>query len=257
MALTLGFLLKAETGDSEETLEELKLAVEKATKAMQVSTEKASIAAAEAAKTSTAEAKEAAEKAAMAVEVAHGKAQKAIQAMAKKTTAIEAEELEKFQAKAELASLAVERNFSGAFQKIESNLSSSALQFAAIGGVVATAGAAMFELANHAAEAGKAMYIANKATGLSVETLGGLQIAAQKANLDFGQVTKSMAHFADATSDLTSAMSPASKALGLLGIQGEDLAKFKLKSMDDKLFEVIDRLKGTPEGWDLEKVRNS
>jgi hypothetical protein len=257
MALTLGFLLKAETGDSQETIEGLKLAVEKATKAMQVAAEKSSLAAKEATEKNTVEAKEFAEKAALAAEAAHAKAQKAIQALAKQTERVEEEELEKFRAKAEIVSLGVERNFTGAFRKIEGSLSSAALKFAGIAAVGATVGGVLFEMANQAAEAGDKIYIASKATGLSVEMLGGLQIAAKKADLDFGQVTKSMVHFALETSNLTLAASPASKALEMLGIQGDDLAKFKLKSMDDKFIEVIERLKGVKDGGEKAAIAST
>ena len=158
------------------------------------------------------------------------------------------EALESLAAKTEAVTAGMSGNFSKATSDLKSSLLSSIPTFGLVAGAVAGIGTALYEMANKASEAGDKLWIASKATGASVEMLQGLALAGKEAGVTFERVQRSMVHFATATSDLEKPTGAAGKALAELGIQGKDLADFKLKSLDDKFYEVIERLSHMKEG---------
>jgi hypothetical protein len=90
----------------------------------------------------------------------------------------------------------------------------------------------VLELAEGAAELGDQLHKANEETGISVENLSGLRIAADHADLGFDQLTKGIARFNQETSKAAGGTGTAAKAFELLGINqaylvehGNDSAK--------------------------------
>jgi hypothetical protein len=163
-------------------------------------------------------------------------------------TAEATEKLEAFALKTEAITAGLEGHFANAQAGITRSLLSLVPSFGLVTGAVAGIGIALFEMANKASEAGAKLAVASRATGVSTTVLQGLQLAGKEAGLGLDQIQRAMVHLATATSDLESPMSSSAKALAQLGITGKDLADFKLKSMDDKLYEVIDRLGQVKDG---------
>ena len=157
------------------------------------------------------------------------------------------EALEGLKAQTEAVTAGIQGDFSKASSGIQNKLTSLLPTFGLVAGGIAAVGGALYEMANHASEAGAKLYLASRATGLSVESLQGLQLASKEAGISFDMVQRAMSHLAVNMSSLTEPSSEGAKAFKMLGISTTD-ANGKIKSMDVLLPQIMDKLAGMKDG---------
>ncbi len=125
------------------------------------------------------------------------------------------------------------------------------VSWTAVGGIVAgaavAAGAAIFEMANKASEAGEEMLHLSEQTGISTRMLGGLKLGAQMAGIDFNQLSMAFAHLATNISPFTQASAQGKMALAGLGVKITDVHG-QMLPMDQILGQIADKFHAIPDG---------
>lgn len=102
----------------------------------------------------------------------------------------------------------------------------------AIGAGVAVAGAGVIALAQHLADLSNELTDASTKTGLTVENLGGLRLAAEGAGVAFAQLEPGLIKLQSAIADAAKGSGPAAEAFDQLGINAKD-AEGNLRNADD------------------------
>ena len=80
------------------------------------------------------------------------------------------------------------------------------------------------------------------ATGIGLDTLGGLELGVKRAGGNFDQVRDSLADFGERMFDVAQGSGQAKEAFELLDIEVRDLETGALRPVDDVLREVLDKL---------------
>lgn len=161
--------------------------------------------------------------------------------------------LKKMEGAVSASASAIEGDFSKASSGILSKLTSLTPGFAMLAGGVTAVGGAMIGLASKAAEAGDKMYLASKRTGVSVETLGGLKLAAKEAGLSFDTVEMSMERMTRNLSPFATSGSEGAKAIHSLGIETTG-TNGKMRPMGDILGDIADRFSHMKDGTEKTSV---
>jgi len=108
---------------------------------------------------------------------------------------------------------------------------------ATLGAGVAVAGAGVIAFGQHLADLSNELVDASTKTGLTVENLGGLRLAAEGAGVAFAQLEPGLIKLSGAIVDASQGTGPAAEAFTRLGISATD-AEGNLRSADDVFNEI-------------------
>jgi len=108
---------------------------------------------------------------------------------------------------------------------------------ATLGAGVAVAGAGVIAFGQHLADLSNELVDASTKTGLTVENLGGLRLAAEGAGVAFAQLEPGLIKLSGAIVDASQGTGPAAEAFNRLGISATD-AEGNLRNADDVFNEI-------------------
>ena len=108
---------------------------------------------------------------------------------------------------------------------------------AAIGAGVAVAGAGVIAFGQHLADLSNELVDASTKTGLTVENLGGLRLAAEGAGVAFAQLEPGLIKLQGAIAKAAEGSGPAAEAFDRLGVNAKD-AEGNLRNADDVFNDI-------------------
>jgi len=110
-----------------------------------------------------------------------------------------------------------------------------------IAGGAAVAGAAVIAFGQHIADLANELTDASTKTGIAIETLGGLRLAAAGSGVAFMKLESGLIKLTGSISDAAAGSGPAAEAFDQLGISATD-AEGNLRSSDEVFNEIADTL---------------
>ena len=122
-------------------------------------------------------------------------------------------------------------------KRIGASFKKAGQAMATLGAGVAVAGAGVIAFGQHLADLSNELVDASTKTGLTVENLGGLRLAAEGAGVAFQQLEPGLIKLSGAIVDASQGTGPAAEAFTRLGISATD-AEGNLRSADDVFNEI-------------------
>lgn len=122
-------------------------------------------------------------------------------------------------------------------KRIGASFKKAGQAMATLGAGVAVAGAGVIAFGQHLADLSNELVDASTKTGLTVENLGGLRLAAEGAGVAFAQLEPGLIKLSGAIVDASQGTGPAAEAFTRLGISATD-AEGNLRSADDVFNEI-------------------
>lgn len=136
------------------------------------------------------------------------------------------------------------KSLGGVVQKNKDDIEKLGKSFAAAGAAITVAlGAALKKTADY----GDELWKTSQKTGIAVETLSGLKLAADKSDLSLQLLAGGLAKMSRTFVDANDGAKESQETLAKLGISATD-SSGKMKSMDALLDEVADKFKVMPDG---------
>lgn len=155
--------------------------------------------------------------------------------------------LEGLKAQTEAITSGIQGDFSKASSGIQNKLTSLLPTFGLVAGGIAAVGGALYEMANKASEAGEKLFLASQRTGVSVETLQGLGLAAKEAGINVDTVENALERMTRSAGPFATSGSQGAKALESIGINATD-AHGKMRPLDDLLLDVAHKFAHMKDG---------
>lgn len=165
----------------------------------------------------------------------------------KADTAQAKEALDALTVQTEAATAALQGDFEKAGTGIQNKLMSVLPTFGLVAGGVAAVGGALFEMANKASEAGDKLFLASKRTGVSVEMLQGLGLAAKESGVNIDTVENALERMTRSAGPFATSGSQGAKALKSIGISATDVDG-KMRPLDDLLLDVAHKFAHMKDG---------
>ena len=134
-----------------------------------------------------------------------------------------------------------ERAAARSSKRVGESFKKAGKSLAAIGAGAALAGAGVIAFGQHLADLSNQLVDASTKTGLTVENLGGLRLAAEGAGVAFAQLEPGLIKLQGAIADAAKGSGPAAEAFDRLGIKAKD-SEGNLRNADDVFNELTNSL---------------